>query len=67
LGAFAKKNASEIWFENKKQISKVMPPLSSYKKKNDDQKNHSNIYFIIMYFINHVMCNKTRTNNQRSY
>jgi len=35
LTAFAKKNREKIGFENRKEISTVMPLLSFYIKRND--------------------------------
>jgi len=57
--AFAKKNVSKIRFENKEEITTVVPLLYFYMKENE--KNHNSIHFIIMYPLTHVMYKKTTT------
>ncbi len=67
LDAFAKKNKDKIGFENNKEINTVGPLLSFYREGNDKneyyQKNHYNIYFIIMYIMTHGMFDQKTTRN----
>ncbi|HBB04072.1 TPA: hypothetical protein DCZ39_04215 [Patescibacteria group bacterium] len=57
--AFAKKNEKKIkrkiQFENRKEITTVVPLLSFYLEGNE--KNYKPIYFIIIYDLTHVMYN----------
>jgi|GEM_PF-5424443 len=53
FSAFAKKNDNKIRFENRKEISTVVPLLSFYTKENE--KNHTIIHFIIKRIRNDVM------------